>query len=217
MKILIHCNGTLEDIAALRKLHNHDCHVVCHKRLPLAHLTQHTYVPNEHFDVAIQLADTNINVPCKRICLQRHPLRITIKEQRNTIDINPNFLQHLIANQPQDVHTRIQMEKHLYNTAIACTPQNPQQQLRALKPYFNPVDVFKHNIDQKISSHNQDKLNAVLSYLADGSYTNNTFKGSRAKWYKHIDNYHIPCLSLIAVAIALTVQDLPVYLHKCNI
>ena len=220
MKVLIHCNGTLEDIAALRKLNNHECHVVCPKRLPVAHITQHTYVPRQYFDVAVELADATLNVHCKCIRLERYPLRITIRERDKISQVKPRFLQHLVANQPQDMHMRILMEKHLYNTAIARTPADPEQQLRLLKPYFHPVDVYKHRFEHNIPIHHnpvQDDLNAVLAYLADGRYNGNTFQGSRAKWSKHIQNYHLPCLSLVAVAIALTAHTLPVYVHKSNI
>ena len=220
MKILIHCNGTLEDIAALRKLYNHDCHVVCHKRLPVAHITQHKRVPRQHFDVAVELADTPLDVHCKCIRLERHPLRITIRERDKISHVKPRFLQHLVNNQPQDMHMRVLMEKHLYNTAIARTPADPVQQLRLLKPYFHHADVYKHRFEHKIPTHQnpeQNDLNAVLAYLADGSYKGNTFHGSRTKWSKHLQQYHLTCLSLVGVAIALTAHTLPVYVHKCNI
>lgn len=220
MKILIKCNGTLEDIAALEKLQNHDCHVISPRKIPLNHITHHFDIPNEYFDVAVQLTKEALHVKCKCFCLERQPFRVTIRDKQKTSIVRPSFLNFLVTNQPQDPHTRVLMETHIYNTAIACAPTHPERQLNVLKPYYNNVDVYKHRFEQKIPTHKNthlDTLHAVIAYLANGSYENNVFKGSRKRWAQHLSSYQISCLSLVTVAIALTSHSLPVYIHNCNI
>lgn len=200
MKILVGCEGTLEDVAALDKLHRHECHVVCPKRLPLAHVTHHTHEPDDVFDVAVELSDQRLRAQCKRVRLERHPLRISLVDDQHTTHLASRFLQHLVVNQPQETTTRDFMTAHLYDTAVACVPPDPPRQLRALQPYVPHTQL-----------RTMSDLRQVLADVAHGYYTPNldAFRGSRARWAQHVETHHLPCLSMVAVAVALTSCPLP--------
>ena len=217
MRILIGCDGTLEDLAALRKLETHRCFVITEASVNLPFVTVCTTIPKLKFDVAIQLNALPLDVECKCVVIERNPVRIYVREHGSRNLLKHDFTQQLIKHQPLDSCTRREMEQHLFDTLVTRSPVDIDTQMNGLAPFVNTCSVYKHRFTQptshQVPSYIAD-LAAVIAYVANGEYncTHNTFTGSLSRWRQRLASYHLPCVSLVAIAVALTpTGDLPAH------
>lgn len=216
MRVLLACDGTLEDIAAIRKLHLHRCFVLTHANIDLPFVTACTQIPKLKFDVAVELNNTRLDVDCKCVSVQRNPVRIYLREDGTNTLLEPGFTQQLIQHQPTDQHVRTQMERHLFNTLVTRTPMDVPTQMKGLSKFVHKLSVYQHRFSTPKANvpHFLEDLAATIAYVANGTYNHHTktFSGSLHQWRKRLTSFHIPCTSLVAVAVALTpTSDLPVH------
>ena len=217
MRILVGCDGTLEDVAALRKLQAHRCFVLTRSTIDIPFATICATVPKLKFDVAIQLNDTPLDVDCKCVVIKRCPLQIFVCENGIRTLLKHDFTQQLMNHQPSDTTTRKQMEQHLFNTLITRTPLDIDTQMHGLSQFVKTTNVYNHRFthatDIDVPSYISD-LAATIAYVADGEYNSNkmSFTGSLTHWRRRLASFHLPCASLVAVAVALTPTcDLPAH------
>lgn len=209
MRILVGCDGTLEDIAAVRKLQAHRCFVLTDACVDIPFVTCCSTIPKLKFDVAIQLNGRSLDVDCKCVVIERSPLRIFVREHGTQTVLKHDFTQQLLKHQPLDTSTRTHMEQHLFDTLVTRSPVDIDTQMDGLAPFVNTTHVYKHRFTRPqtvvVPSYISD-LAATIAYVADGEYNakNNTFTGSLSHWRQRLASYHLPCLSLVAIAVALT-------------
>ena len=217
MRVLVGCDGTLEDIAAIRKLHAHRCFVLTDAAIDISGVTTCTSIPKLKFDVAIQLNERPLDVDCKCVVIVRNPVRIYVREHGRRTLLKHDFTEQLMKHQPLDVSTRKQMEQHLFNTLVTRSPVDIDMQMNGLSQFVNTTCVYKHRFTQTthapVPPYISD-LAATIAYVANGEYNvnKNTFTGSFSRWCTRLASHHLPCVSLVAIAVALTPTcDLPAH------
>lgn len=103
---------------------------------------------------------------------------------------------------------RTLMEQHLFNTLVTRSPVDVDTQMDGLSKFVNAASVYHHRFTRKqhdVPSCIAD-LAATIAYVANGQYNNTqqVFSGSVSHWRQRLASYHLPCASLVAVAVALT-------------
>lgn len=182
--------------------------------MELPFVTHCASIPKLKFDVAVQLNNQPLDVDCKCVVVKRNPLRIYVREHGMSTVLKDDFTQQLIQHQPLDTVMRTLMEEHLFNTLITRSPVDIDTQMNGLSKFVTAANVYHHRFTSKQHDvpPNVADLAATIAYAANGQYNNaqKVFSGSVSHWRKRIASHHLPCASLVAIAVALTpTHDLP--------